>query len=236
MMLASPREVKISQVGVITCIAPTNTFNGAADLALTTPSNINPFRNRTAPTYNRPTLAMTNHLPRVGTHGRGNRANLGSAGAIGVRRRAPPAGIEDTTGGRSLVAAASSITRTRAPRTNDNRGAQNTPTPTPPHTRHPTDADAVPIATDTSNNPSVPQRYSYVATSRLLRRAVGSLAFPSPGQRRSRAARGRRTAGASARARALELRSAVRARRTSPCAPVLRSWPRREGRHNRVST
>src|SRR3954453_13724445 len=86
MMLASPREVKISQVGVITCIAPTNTFNGAADLALTTPSNINPFRNRTAPTYNRPTLAMTNHLPRVGN----SRTRQPRQPRIGRRPRRPP--------------------------------------------------------------------------------------------------------------------------------------------------
>src|SRR3954462_15780320 len=85
MMLASPREVKISQVGVITCIAPTNTFNGAADLALTTPSNINPFRIRTAPTYNRPTLAMTNHLPRVGN----SRTRQPRQPRIGRRHRRP---------------------------------------------------------------------------------------------------------------------------------------------------
>ncbi len=81
-----------------------------------------------------------------------------------MRRRALPAGIEDTTCGRSLVAAASSITVTRSRRTNDNRGAENTRTPTPPHAGHDTRADAVPIATDTSNKPSVSQRYSYVAT------------------------------------------------------------------------
>jgi len=59
-----------------------------------------------------------------------------------VRRRAPPEGIEDTTCGRSLLAAASSITLTRSRRTSDNRGTENTRTPTPPHTGHPTDADA----------------------------------------------------------------------------------------------
>ena len=50
MTSGSPREVKISQVGVITCIAPTKTLSGAADLALTTPSSIRPLRNSTAPT------------------------------------------------------------------------------------------------------------------------------------------------------------------------------------------
>jgi hypothetical protein len=107
---------------------------------------------------------MGNHLPDAGNQGRGNRASLGSAGAIGVRRRALPEGIEDTTCGRSLVAAASSIAVTRSRRTSDNRGAENTRAPAPPHTGHAIDADAVPIATDTSNKPSVPQRYSYVAT------------------------------------------------------------------------
>ena len=58
-----------------------------------------------------------------------------------MRRRAPPAGIEDTTCGRSLVAAASSITLTRSRRTNDHRGAENTRTPTPPHAGHPTCGD-----------------------------------------------------------------------------------------------
>jgi hypothetical protein len=99
-----------------------------------------------------------------GIQGRGNRASLGSAGAIGVRRRALPAGIEETTCGRSLVAAASSITLTRSRRASDNRGTEYTRTPAPPHTGQSIDADADPMATDTSNKPSVPQRNSYVAT------------------------------------------------------------------------
>src|SRR3954453_7000309 len=207
MMLASPREVKISQVGVITCIAPTNTFNGAADLALTTPSNINPFRNRTAPTYNRPTLAMTNNLPRVGN----SRTRQPRQPRIGRRHRRPtprPTGRDRghhrraLTRGRRVIDPPPQVTQ---PQPQPRRAKTQPPHPGTPPQRPPRRAEPPPPHTPTHRTPHRrrrrPHRHRHLeqpisATTVFIRRHVTLPGSGARTGRRSRAPAGCCEAGA----------------------------------------
>jgi len=93
---------------------------------------------------------------------------VGVSGSTGVRLRAPVEGSEVTTSGSSRLFSAWSIAATKARDPRESIGIEKTRLALLLHTAHVTDSGAVPSGRVTSNTPSRPHRYSYVATALLL--------------------------------------------------------------------
>ena len=93
---------------------------------------------------------------------------MGVSGSTGVRLRAPVEGSEVTTSGSSRLFSAWSIAATKARDPRESIGIEKTRLALLLHTAHVTDSGAVPSGRVTSNTPSRPHRYSYVATALLL--------------------------------------------------------------------